>query len=339
MISRESLNRRGFLAASLAAMAAPRAAGAQRPGKLRRLALLSTGVALAEMSASGLPFWRAFFEELRHVGYREGQNLAVERRTDEGDARRLPELAREIVELRPEVVCTVANRAAAALKAATTTIPIVAIVGDPVGEGLAASLARPGGNITGFSIDPGLAIFGRHIGSLKEMSPTASRIAYLTARVFWEGRVGAGWREAAGQAGLTSVDAAFDQPADEAEFRRVFAGMVRDRVELLSVGPTPETLKYRGLIAKLAAENRLPAIYVLRDYVEAGGLMAYAIDTVDLWRRSASYVDLILRGANPAVMPFQQPAKFELIINLKAAKALDLTVPESILARADEVIE
>jgi putative ABC transport system substrate-binding protein len=333
------MNRRGFLAASVGAMAAPRAAGAQHPGKVRRLALLATGVSLAEMSGSGLPYWRAFFEELRRLGYREGQNLAVERRTDEGDARRLPELAREIAELRPEVICTISNRAAAALKAATTTIPIVAIVGDPVGFGFAKSLARPGGNITGFSIDPGLAVFGRFIGLLKEMVPTASRIAYLTARVFWEGRVGAIWREAARHAGLTSVDAAFDYPADEAEFRRVFAGMARDRVELLDVGPTPETNKHRELIAKLAAENRLPAIYALRDNVEAGGFMAHAIDLIDMWRRSAGHVDLILRGANAAEMPFQQPTKFELIINLKAAKALGLTVPEAILARADVVIE
>lgn len=338
-MNRDRKNRRGFLAASLAAMAAPRVVGAQQAGKVYRIALLTGGVSLAEMSGSGLPFWRAFFEELRRVGYREGQNLAVERRTSEGDARRLPELARQIAELKPEVIHAVSNRAAAALKAATTTIPIVAIVGAPVDSGFAKSLARPGGYITGFSIDPGLAMFGRHIGLLKEMVPTASRIAYLTARVFWEGRVGASWREAARHAGLTSVDAAYDYPADEAEFRRVFAGMARDRVELLEVGPTPETLMHRELIAKLAAENRLPAIYVLRDGVEAGGLMAHAIDLADLWRRSAGYVDLILRGANPAEMPFQQPTKFELIINLKAAKALGLTVPEAILVRADVVIE
>lgn len=332
------MRRRAFITILGSIAAWPLAARAQRrTGRLHRLAVLASANSTAEMKAS--PHWQAFFDELLRLGYREGENLTVERRTAEGDARRFPDLARELVRLRPDVIYATSNRAVAALKAATQTIPIVAIVGDPVGAGFAASLARPGGNISGFSVEPGLEIMGKRIALLKEIVPTASRIAYLTARIWWEGRYGAIWREAARREDLKSVDAAFAYPADEAEFRRVFAAMVRNRVDLLDVGPTPEAYRHRDLIVKLAAEARLPAIHPSRQHVEAGGLMAYAYDEIDTFRRSASYVDLMLKGADPAELPFQQPSKFELIANLKTAKELGLAIPESILLQADKVIE
>jgi len=333
------MNRRRFVAASVAALAAPRAAGAQQPGKVYRRAILGSALPIGEMAETRDKNLKAFFEELRRLGYREGQNLTVERRSAEGDARRFPELAREIVKLKPG--CNLHNQQSRG--------------GCPQGcgrddsdcraslrsrrSGLAVSLARPGGNVTGVTSEPGLEILGKSISILKEVAPSASRIAFLTARLFWEDRYRAAWREAAQLQDLTSVVAAYEYPADEAEFRRVFAALVRNRVELLGVGATRENFRHRHLIVKLAAEAKLPAIYWIREHVDAGGLMAYAIDLVALFRRAAGYVDQILKGANPAELPIQQPSRFELAINLKAAKAIGLTIPPSLLARADEVIE
>ncbi len=322
-----------------AAVAWPVVAGAQQPGRANSIAVLGSAFPAREMTETLDKNFKAFFDELRRLGYREGQNLTVERRSAEGDARRFPALAREIVQLKPDVIYTTSNLAAAALRAVTISIPIVALLYDPVGAGFAVSLARPGGNITGFTTEPGLEILGKSISMLKAVVPSASRIAYLTARLFWEDRYGAAWRDAARLQGLTSVAAVYEYPADEAEFRRVFAAMARNRVELLDVGLTPENYRHRQLIVRLAAEARLPAIYWSREHVEAGGLMAYAVDLADMFRRAAGYIGQILGGANPAELPIQQPSKFELVINLKTAKALGLAVPDSILARADAVIE
>lgn len=321
-----------------AAAAWPHAARAES-GKAKRVAILVAALPVRETTEARDRNFKAFFEELRRLGYREGQNLVVERRSAEGDAKRFPELAREIVKLEPDAIYTISNPAAAAIKEATATIPIVALLYDPVATGFAASLARPGGNVTGFSIEPGLEILGKSISLLKEVARSASRIAYLTSRLFWEERYGAAWRRAAQLQGLTSVAAAYEYPGDEAEFRRVFAEMARNRVDLLDVGSTPENFRHRQLIVNLAAEARLPAIYSSREHVAAGGLMAYAADLVDIFRRAGGYIGQILRGADPAELPIQQPSKFELVVNLKTAKALGLTMPESILARADEVIE
>jgi putative ABC transport system substrate-binding protein len=332
------MNRRRFLAAGLAGLAAPRAA-AQQPGKLRRIALLGSIYPAPQMTEARDRNLKAFFGELRRLGYREGDNLAVERRSAERDPRRFPDLAREIVSLGPEAVFTATNPAVAALKAATGSIPIVALLYDPVGAGFAASLARPGGNITGFTYEPGLELFGKSISILKETVPSATKIAYLTARLFWEDRFGAAWREAAQAQGLTAIGAAYDYPGDESELRRVFAVMARNGVELLDVSATPETYRHRQLVVDLAAEARLPAIYTFRENVEAGGLMAYGVDVADMFRRAAGYVGQILAGAKPGDLPIQQPTKFELVINLKTAKALGLAIPPALLVRADEVIE
>ena len=339
MISRREII--GALAfAGGAAAGWPFAARAQQPGKIYRLAVLTRpGQGNDLTDTTGLRYWRAWREELQRLGYVEGKNLVVERREAEGEAQRMHDLVRHIATFKPDAIFAPAQNIAIALKAAATTIPIVMIAVDPVESGVVASLARPGGNITGFSLSAGPELVAKRFALLKEVVPTISRIAVLMLRTFWEGRFGDMNRDAARQVGITAIGAPFDSPADEREFRRVFAAMLRDRPDSLYLTAQPELLVHRRLIAELAAEARLPAISFYREHAEAGGLMAYSVDLDDIFRRAAGYVDRIFKGANPAEMPFEQPTRFELVINLNTAKALGLTVPPSILARADEVIE
>jgi putative tryptophan/tyrosine transport system substrate-binding protein len=207
---------------------------------------------------------------------------------------------------------------------------------DPIAMGLVASIARPGGNITGVTIAGGLKIIGKHMELLVEAVPKLSTIGYLTSRSFWEDPRGAAVREAAKQAGI-SLSPVILSVFDEAEYQRVFRSM--DRADAFMVSEEPENSTYRATIVELVTKGRIPAIYPLREYVELGGLMAYSIDLVDTFRRFASLIDKILRGANPGDIPFYQPTKYELSINLKTAKALGLEIPAMLLARADEVIE
>lgn len=333
------MKRRSFLAASAAAIAVPQAAPGQQRSAMRRLAVFNPAASAADMSATGSPRFRAFFEELRRLGHAEGRNMVVHRGAAEGRADRLPQVARETVAFRPDVVFAVSNRAVEPLRAVAKSIPIVGLVADPVGFGYASSLARPGGNITGFAIDTGREFVEKHIELLKELVPRASRIAVLIPRDAWEGKVGVFYRAAAAAAGITSVPALLDPPADESEYRRVIFGAARDRVDALYVMAAPENFERRQFVVALAAEVRLPALYTTREHVEAGGLMAYTLDFVDVYRRLANYAGQIFDGANPATMPFQQPEKFHLIVNLKTAKSLDLAIPNTLLARMDEVIE
>jgi putative ABC transport system substrate-binding protein len=335
------MRRRNLIAlASATSMAWPMAARAQPAGKTHRLAILTQTGRLDRASGKRLRIWTVFFDELRRLGYDEDRNLVVDWRLSSGDAARAAALAREVVAAKPDVVFSIDQRMAVALKAATATIPVVTTAIDPVATGLAASLARPGGNVTGFSVDAGLELFGKRVELLRQAAPGASRVALLFPRRVLELP---NWHrahhETARRAGFTIVDAILEHPVDEAEYRRVFAAMAQDGVDSLSVGSSLENLVHRRLIADLATAARLPAVYVYREHVEAGGLMAYGVDLADILRRAAGYVDRILRGANPAEMPFQQPAKFELVINLGAAKAIGVTIPQALLARADEVIE
>ncbi len=335
------MRRRKFLALASAAALAPLAAAAQAPGKVHRIAILAPTRPVADITESGLPRFKAFFGELRRLGDVEGRNLMVERRSAEGDANRLPALGRELAALKPDVMVGSTTPAIAALKAATTTIPIVALAIDPVGFGFANSLVRPGGNITGFTPDAGLEITGKRIEFLKRAAPTISRMAYLAprGRGTRDGGPGQAFLEAAKRRGITPVEATVDHPTGEAAFRRAFAAMVAERVDSIYVMGAADNYAHRRLIAELADHARLPASYYYRESAEAGGLMAYAFDIVDIFRRMAGYVDLIFKGANPAELPFQQPTKFELVINMKTAKALVLTIPPSLLGIADEVIE
>ena len=333
------MRRRTLLAMAGASASWSCAAAAQHSQTVHRIGILSPATPMSEMTLAGTPVWRAFFDELRRLGYVEGQNLVVDRRSAEGDAERLGALARALAASNPQAIFVTDIRGAVALKAATTTVPIVAATPDPVRAGLVASLARPGGNITGFAIDAGLEIIGKRIEFLKQAAPNVSRMAVLAPQQAGESRFPMVFAEAAQRAGVALVAAGLEPPIAEATYQRAFAVMREERVDSLYVGANTENYAHRRRIAELAAEARLPSVHPFRESAEAGGLMAYASDITDIWRRAAGYVDRILKGANPAELPFPQPSKFELVINLKTAKALGLAMPPTLLARADEVIE
>jgi putative ABC transport system substrate-binding protein len=332
------MRRRDFVTALGTAAMWPLAARAQQPAKMKRIAYVHSAGNVSRISASGEPFYRAFFEELSRLGYVEGQNLGVERYSGDGRTERYAELARDVVNTHPDLILAVGGRLSLDFKTATTTIPIVTMIIDPVAMGLVPSIARPGGNITGVAISAGLEIIGKRMGLLVEAMPKLSTVGYLASRPFWEDPRGAAVREAAKQAGI-SLSPVMLSAFDEAEYQRVFRSMEQDRADAFMVSDEPENSINRETIVELAAKGRIPAIYPFRDFVEAGGLMAYSIDLADISRRLANLIDKILKGANPGDIPFYQPTKFELSINLKTAKALGLEMPAMLLGRADEVIE
>jgi putative ABC transport system substrate-binding protein len=304
-----------------------------------RIALVISAGKVSTIGVSGSPAYRAFFEELSRLGYIEGQNVSVERYSGEGKIERYPELARDVVNTNPDLILTVGGRLSLDFKMATTTIPIVTMVIDPIAQGLVASIARPGGNITGVTISGGLDIIGKRMGLLVETKPKLSTVGYLASQPFWEDARGAAAREAAKKARIALSPAVLGTAFNEAEYQRIFASLEQDRADALMVSEEPEHFTYRATIIELAAKGRIPTIYPIREFVEAGGLMAYSVDVPDIFHRFANLIDKILKGANPGGIPFYQPTKFELIINLKTAKALGLEMPAMLLARADEVIE
>jgi ABC-type uncharacterized transport system substrate-binding protein len=314
----------------------PLVARAQQAPKMRRIAFVISAGNVSTISVTG---FRAFFEELTRLGYVEGQNLKVERYSGEGRTERYPELARDVVNMHPDLILAVGGRLSLDLKMATTTIPIVTMVIDPIALGLVASIARPGGNITGVTISGGLDIIGKRMGLLAEAMPKLSTVGYLASRPFWEDARGAAVREAAKRAGIALSPAVLGTVFNEAAYQRTFMSLEQDRVDALMVSEEPEHFTYRATIIELAAKGRIPIIYPLREFVEVGGLMAYSIDLADISRRLANLVDKILKGVNPGDIPFYQPTKFELSINLKTAKSLGLEMPAMLLGRADEVIE
>jgi putative ABC transport system substrate-binding protein len=317
----------------LALLAAPLAAGAQRAGSVPRLGYLSAASSSDPRSQRSLD---AFRQGLRDLGYLEGQSITIEYRWAEGKYERLPGLAAELVRLKVDVIVTAIVPALQAAQHATKEIPIVmAVVVDPVTVGV-VSLARPGGNITGLSmIAPELV--GKQLELLREVVPKVSRVAVL-----WNpANLGNApqLREAKAAARALGVRLQPVEAQGPSEIDRAFAAIMRERAGALLVLVDSVLVSQREQIAGLAAKNRLPAVYGLGSHVEAGGLMAYGANLFDLYRRAATYVDRILKGAKPADLPIEQPTKFELVINLKTAKALGLTIPRSVLARADELIE
>jgi putative ABC transport system substrate-binding protein len=324
---------------ALALFAAPLAAGAQQPGRVYRIALVNPVDAVADLTEAKNPHFKVLFSELRRLGYVEGQNLVVERRSGEGRRARYPEFAREVVQLQPDLIFLLGARMAREFQAATSTIPLVGITADPIEEKLVTSLARPGGNLTGFSSEVDGSLFGKHPELLREIVPRAVRVAALCPRSAWEGVYGRLMRPAAARVGMTLIGALLDDPIQDPEYRRAFAAMAREGVDALIVGDSADNWTHRRLIVELAAQARLPAIYPFREFAEVGGLVTHSADLRDQFRKAAGYIDRILKGANPGELPYQQPTKFELIINLKSAKTLGLTIPPSVLARADEVIQ
>jgi len=273
-----------------------------------------------------------FFEGLSKLGWSEGKNFAVERRFADGQSDRLRELATELVRLKVDVIVAGDSAAIPAAKDATSTIPIVMTVsGDPVGQGFVASLARPGGNVTGLSnISPELA--AKRLQLLREIVPAMSRVAILGTPSDPD------WAELRAATRALGVQLVPLKVTDQHEFENALDAARQQRADALIVLPSPFTNPYARRIVKLAVERHLPAIYALSLYVRVGGLIAYGPNIPDLYRRAAAYVDKILRGAKPGDLPVEQPTKFELVINLKTAKTLGITIPQSVLLRADEVI-
>jgi putative ABC transport system substrate-binding protein len=322
---------------SVLAAATSRAAWAVEPQKMYRLVILQPSRPVSELTESSrIKYWREFFHELRQLGYVEGSNLVVERFSGEGRVDHYPELAREAAARNPNVIFAISFSMIGPLKEATSTIPIVAMTSDPVQDGLVASMARPGGNITGVSVDAGLELWEKRLQLFREVVPTISKLAILAVRKNTELPV---MQETAEKAGLGVVGLFYVDKASDEEYREVFATMSQSGANALLVDDSPEHIIKRQLIGELAAKYRLPSIFAFRSLVEAGGLMSYGIDLVEIFRQAARDIGQILNGANPADIPFYQPTKFELVINLKAAKEIGLTLSGPLLARADEVIE
>ncbi len=328
------MDRRTFLFVfSLGALSAPLAAEAQPTGKVYRIGYLAPGSA----TVSQLPV-EAFREGLRELGLVEGQNIVIDYRFAEGRFDRLPDLAAELVRLKVDVIMAGPTPLAVAAKNATGTIPIVvAGVGDPVELGLIASLARPGGNVTGLSFSVGMDIFGKGLELLREAVPKFRRVAILSNPGNPSHALAI--TNVKGAAGSFGVQLQLLEAREPNQFDGAFAAMAKERVDALLVVADGMFILHRARLADLAAKNRVPSMHGVRENVEAGGLMSYGPSTVAAWRRAAFFVDRILKGAKPADLPVEQPTKFELVINLKTAKTLGLDMPASLLARADEVIE
>jgi putative ABC transport system substrate-binding protein len=328
------VDRRAFLGTVAGGvLAAPLTAHAQPTGKVYKIGFIQTS-APNEMEH----LTKALDEGLRELGWVEGRDIVFKRKFAEGKQERLPALAAELVRLNVDVIVTGQNPVIAAVKQATTTIPVVmAVSRDPVGAGFIASLARPGGNITGLSNDPGPDIHGKNLELLKEALPGASRVAYLWNPVPPAAETYRKVAESvARKLGVTLQPAAVRGPN---EFEGAFAAIVRERADMVVVAQDPLFFTARSQVVLLAARHRLPAMYGNREYAELGGLMSYGPDISKQFRRAAVYVDKILKGAKPGDLAVEQPTKFELVINLKTAKALGLTILPSLLQRADQVIE
>ena len=328
------MDRRRFLLTALAGvLATPLAAEAQQPYKMARVGYLEFGSA-----APGTPHLEAFRRGLRELGWLEGQNIATEVRYAEGRQDRLAEFAADLVRLKVDVIFASATPAALAAKQATTTIPIViGFVADPVGSGLVPRLARPGGNITGWTHLAGLELNAKRLEILKEAIPEAARIGAL-------------WNPAnpIHEPSLRVIEAAAQRlkvqlhpkgVQDPHELEGAFSAMAQERLQGLTVPPDGMFLVHRARIIELAAKHRIPTMYGVRELAQAGGLMAYGVNLPEMYRHGALFVDRILRGAKPGNLPVERPTKFELMINLKTAKALGLTIPPSLLLRADQIIE
>jgi putative tryptophan/tyrosine transport system substrate-binding protein len=330
--------RRRDFATGLALATAIRKVRAQQPAKQHRIAIVIPGGPVAIISDTGPRFYRVIFDELRRLGEVEGQNLTIERYSGEGGPEGFADLAREVVNRSPDVIVASTEAIARAVRSASRAIPIVWIGGDPIQAGFATSLAHPGSNVTGVSVFAGYEIYGKRLQILKEAVPSASKVVFLVMRPTWEGGEGQALREAARRLNISVIGTRL-QEVTAPELQRVFSEIPQERPDAMMVHGRGDIAAYYQLILELVEKSRLPAMYEWREYVEAGGLMAYASDLGELGRRIANDVHEILNGAKPGDIPIYQPTKFELVINLKTANALGLTMPPALLARADEIIE
>lgn len=334
------MRRRAFLGVACGAVAWPLAAAAQQSTNKKRLAIFSPSEPLADWHEhSEIKFSRVLFAELRRLGQIEGQNLTVEKYGREQNTSGFEALATEIVRSNPDVIL-VSGPGVVSFKKLTSRIPIVVVTADPVKAGIAESLAHPGGNFTGASVDAGPSIHGKRIALLREMFPAISKLGCLALRIQFNGPfTGSPIAAAAEAAGLPVAVSLLEIGAKETDWRTAVESISRDGANAVMVVDSPETFQNRTLIVKLLGDANLPAIFGFTESVEAGGLMAYSFDLIELYKRVANNIDAILRGANPGDIPIYQVTKFELSINLKTAKQLSLSVPPALAASADKVIE
>jgi len=327
------VDRRRFLLTSLAwTLATPLAAGAPQAGKVWRIGVLET--TSPSLNTTNLD---AFRQGLRELGYVEGRNFVIEYRSADGRPERFPSLASELVRLRVDLIVTRGTPAVLAAKKATGSIPIVlATSADPAGFGVVSGLARPGTNVTGLSTIA-VELAAKRLELLKEAIPRIARIAELANMS--SPASASQWRQIEVAARSLGLEPQLLDVRASADFARAFDTAINQRADAIIVANDTLTQSHLIRIVDLSAKHRLPSIYASREFVDAGGLMAYGPNFTDLYRRAATYVDKILKGAKPADLPIEQPTKFELVINLKTAKALGLTIPPSVLARADQVIE
>jgi putative ABC transport system substrate-binding protein len=326
------MNRRTFLAIATGALVTPFAAKAQQPKTIARIGFLSSSSAERER-----PRLAAFQQALRELGYLEGQNISIEARYAGGNFQQLPELAAELARVKVDILVVVGAPASRAARSATNVIPIVMVgVADPVGIGLVSSLARPGGNLTGLS-DFNAGVVAKRLELLKEVVPSATRVVVLLNPTNPSNPFQLKLTQAAALTlGVTPLPV---EAKSAVELDRAFAAMRTERAEAVIVVGDPMFGSQRRRLIDLSAKNGLPAIYSTREYTIDGGLISYGTNLDDLYRPAAVYVDKILHGAKPGDLPIEQPTKFELVINLKTAKALGITIPPSLLLRADQVIE
>jgi putative tryptophan/tyrosine transport system substrate-binding protein len=322
------MDRRRFLLTSLAgALAVPRAAGAQET-KVHRIGVLSP-------PADRPAYFAAFEEGLRQLGYVRGRNILFETRGS--GTKTIPGAVADLVRLKVEVIITGPNQYIDVAKQIATNVPIVMVYGsDPVGRGYVASLARPGGNITGLIWEPTPEIFGKYVEFLTAFSPRPSRIAGIVDPT---NAYQSDWKEADNAAKRHGVTLEYFEVRTDGDVPRAFSTIVSTHAGAAIIGGGPNLWTYRRQIADVARKSGLPTLYMYREGPEDGGLLSYGTSLRDSWQRAATYVDKILKGVKPADLPVEQPTKFELVINLKTAKALGLTIPPSLLARADQVIE
>ena len=335
------MRRRNFISLlGGAAVAWPLAAAAQQSTNSKRLALFSPAEPSADLHEhSKTKAWRALFAELRRLGWIEVQNLKVERYGREQNTSGPEALATEVVRSNPDIIYVIGPDAVI-FKKLTSRIPIIVSTGDPVKQGLAESLAHPGGNFTGVSIDTGPSIHGKRIALLREMVPTMSKLGCLGLRLYWIGpSAGPAIRAAADAASLPLAVSLLEFGASEADYRAAVESISRDGANAVMVLGSPQTFQNSTLIAQLLGDAKLPAIFSFTESVEAGGLMAYSFDLIELNMRVANNIDAILRGTKPGDIPIYQVTKFELSINFKTAKQLGLSVPPALFAIADKVIE
>jgi len=333
------MHRREFITLVGGATAWPLVARAQQQRKQHRLAFVHSGIPADKLTATAGPFWvRRFYETLERLGHSEGGNLVVERYSAEGHSDRFAALTAEVVSRKPDVIVSNLNELLRAFLAATSTIPIVGITSDPIAAGLVASLARPGNNLTGVSVEAGPELIAKRLQTMKEAMPSVAKVAYLLSNSRRHGVTGESYHEAARRLGIVLTES-FVSPVDEPQLRRTFAELAEQRTDAILVDGSGSFLAFRALFVELAAKSRIPVVYPYRDYVEQGGLMAYAPDIRELAERMASDVHQIFNGAKPSEIPFYLPTKFQLIINLKSAKTIGIDISATLLARADEVIE